>query len=109
MDYKTVMKIGDVICLHFMEFSGMVRNTDTVIEEGNTYEDIFQDVMITALKKFKGEVTEQEGYDYIRKTLLTEFFFSKKRKNRDLLVLSDANFENIAENPVLNFENIPVS
>lgn len=106
MDYKTVMRINDVICLHFMEFSGMVRNTDTVIEEGNTYEDIFQDVMITALKKFKGEVTEQEGYDYIRKTLLTEFFFSKKRKKRDLLVLSDANFENIPDDSIFPISGI---
>ena len=92
------MTIGEVITIHFMEFSGMVRNTDTVIEEGNTYEDIFSNVMYTALKKFKGDVSEEEGYDYIRKTLLTEFFFSKKRKKRDLLVFTDANFENLADN-----------
>lgn len=91
------MTIGEVITKHFMEFSGMVRNTDTVIEEGNTYEDIFSNVMLTALKKFRGDVSEQEGYDYIRKTLLLEFHFSKKRKNRDILVFTDAKFENIPE------------
>ena len=84
------MTIGEIITKHFMEFSGMVKNTDTVIEEGLTYEDIFDDVILTSLKKFKGEVSEQEGYDYIKKTLLLEFFFSKKRKKRDILVFSDA-------------------
>ena len=91
------MTIGEIITKHFMEFSGMVRNTDTVVEEGNTYEDIFDDVMLTSLKKFKGDVSEQEGYDYIKKTLLLEFFFSKKRKSRDILVFTDANFENLPD------------
>lgn len=84
------MTIGEIITKHFMEFSGMVRNTDMVVEEGNTYEDIFDDVILTALKKYKGEVDEKEGYEYIKKTLLLEWFFSKKRKNRDILVLSDS-------------------
>ena len=84
------MRIADVITAHFMEFSGMVKNTDTVIEEGLTYEDIFSNVMITALKKFKGDVDEHEGFEYIKKTLLMEFLFSKKRKSRDILVFSDA-------------------
>lgn len=91
------MTIGEIITKHFMEFSGMVRNTDTVIEEGNTYEDIFDEVMLTALKKYKGEVDEKEGYEYIKKTLLLEFFFSKKRKSRDILFLTDMNFENIPD------------
>lgn len=91
------MTIGEIITKHFMEFSGMVRSTDVVIEEGNTYEDIFDDVMLTAMKKYKGEVDEKEGYEYIKKTLLLEWFFSKKRKNRDILVLSDMNFENIPD------------
>ena len=83
------MRIADVITAHFMEFSGMVKNTDTVIEEGLTYEDIFSNVMITALKKFKGDVDEREGFEYIKKTLLMEFLFCKKRKSRDILVFTD--------------------
>lgn len=84
------MTIGEIITKHFMEFSGMVKNTDTVIEEGNTYEDIFQNVMMTALKKYKGDVDEEEGYDYIKKTFLLEVFFAPKRKKRDILVFTDA-------------------
>ena len=44
------MKIADIITKYFTEFSGMVRSTDVVIEEDNTYEDIFQNVMLTAMK-----------------------------------------------------------
>lgn len=80
------MKIADVITKYFTELSGMVRSTDVVIEEGKTYEDIFQSAMLTCLKKFSGDVDEKEAYDYIKKTLLTEFFFSPKRKKRDILV-----------------------
>ena len=96
------MNICDVITKHFMEFSGMVRNTDTVIEEGNTYEDIFSNVMLTALKKFKGDVDETEACEYIKKTLLLEFFFSPKRKRRDILIFTDASFDNIPDD-----SNIP--
>lgn len=91
------MKIADIITKYFTEFSGMVRSTDVVIEEDNTYEDIFQNVMLTAMKKYKGEVDEKEGYEYIKKTLLLEWFFSKKRKSRDILFLTDMNFENIPD------------
>ena len=92
------MTIGEIITAHFNEFSGMVKNTDIVIEEGNTYEDIFQNVMMTALKKYKGkEVDENEGLEYIKKTFLLEVFFSPKRKNRDMLVFTDASLENIPD------------
>lgn len=92
------MTIGEIITTHFNEFSGMVKNTDIVIEEGNTYEDIFQNVMMTALKKYKDkEVDENEGLEYIKKTFLLEVFFSPKRKNRDMLVFTDASLENFPE------------
>lgn len=92
------MTIGEIITAHFNEFSGMVKNTDIVIEEGNTYEDIFQNVMMTALKKYKDkEVDENEGLEYIKKTFLLEVFFSPKRKNRDMLVFTDASLENIPD------------
>ena len=92
------MTIGEIITKHFNEFSGMVKNTDIVIEEGNTYEDIFQNVMMTALKKYKDkEVDENEGLEYIKKTFLLEVFFSPKRKNRDMLVFTDASLDNFPD------------
>ena len=89
------MTINDIISKYYNEFSGMVRNPDVVIENGNTPEDVFQNVMMTALKKYKGEVEEREGYDYIKKTLLMEMFFSPKRKKRDILLFPDDNFDTI--------------
>lgn len=89
------MNIGDIITKYYKEFHSMVRNADVAVENGNTMEDVFQNAMMTALKKFPGEVDETEGYDYIKKTLLTEFYFSYKRKKRDILLFSDANFESI--------------
>lgn len=92
------MTIGEIITAHFNEFSGMVKNSDIVIEEGNTYEDIFQNVMLTALKKYKDkEVDENEGLEYIKKTFLLEVFFSPKRKNRDMLVFTDASLDNFPD------------
>lgn len=92
------MTIGEIITKHFNEFSGMVKNSDIVIEEGNTYEDIFQNVMMTALKKYKDkEVDENEGLEYIKKTFLLEVFFSPKRKNRDMLVFTDASLDNFPD------------
>ena len=87
------MTIGEIITKYFDEFSGMVRNPDVVIENGNTSEDIFQSAMVTALKKYNGEVDETEGYEYIKKTLLTEMFFCWKRKKRDILLFPDDNFD----------------
>lgn len=85
------MTIGEIITKHFMEFSGMVRNQDRVIEDSRTSEDLFSDAMLTAMKKYKDkDVDETEAYDYIRKTLLTEWFFAPKRKKRDILVFTDA-------------------
>ena len=89
------MNSNEIITKHYDEFSGMVRNPDVTIENGNTSEDIFQNAMMTAIKKFPGEVDEKEGYDYIRKTLLTEFYFSFKRKKRDILLFSDDNFDSV--------------
>ena len=89
------MTIGEIITKHFDEFSGMVRNPDVVVENGNTSEDIFQNAIVTSLKKFKGEVDETEGYEYVKKTILMEAFFCWKRKKRDILVFDGTPLENI--------------
>ena len=92
------MTIGEVIAKHYDEYKALIRNPDTVIENSNTYEDIFQSAILTALKKYKDEeVDEKEAFNYVRKTILTEFLFCRKRKKRDLLILSDENFENMPE------------
>lgn len=82
------MTIGEIITKHYNEFRAMVR-TDIVIVNSKTQEDILQDVMITTLKKFKGEIEEKEGYDYIKKTLQCEQFYSYRRKKADKLIFTD--------------------
>lgn len=92
------MTIGEIITAHFQEFSGMVRNTDKVIEDSRTSEDLFSDAMLTAMRKYKDkDISEQEGYEYIRKTLLTEWFFAPKRKSRDMIIYSDESFDKLAD------------
>lgn len=92
------MTIGEIITKYFDEFSGIVRNPDVVIENSNTSEDIFENAILTALKKFKGmDITEDEGYEYVKKTILTEAFFCWKRKKRDILVFPDENFDAVPD------------
>lgn len=83
------MLISEIITKHYNEFRAMVKNQNTVIVNSKTPEDILQDVMITSLKKFKGDVSEEEGYNYIKKTLQCEKHYSYKRKVNDMLVFTD--------------------
>lgn len=85
------MSISEIITKHYNEFKSMVKG-DVVIVNSKTQEDILQDVMITSLKKFKGEVSESEGYAYIKKTLQCEQFYSFKRKKNDRLIFTDDTF-----------------
>ena len=93
----TAMTIGEIITKHFDEFSGMVRNPDVVIENGNTSEDVIQSAIYTVLKKYKEktDVDEEEAYEYTKKTILTELFFCWKRKSRDILVFDGTSLDNI--------------
>ena len=94
-----MMTVSEVITKYFTVFSGMVRNQDKVIEDSRTSEDLFDDAMYTAMKKYKDkDVDETEAYDYICKTLLTEWFFAPKRKKRDILIFTDVSFENLPDN-----------
>ena len=82
-----------------MEFSGLVRNQDVVVENGLTSEDLFENSIYTALKKFKtAEVDETEGFNYIRKTILTNNIFAYKKKKSDLLVFPGSDLSRLADN-----------
>lgn len=89
MNYLRVcMKIAEIINKHYAEFRSMVRNTDRVVEQGKTYEDILQDAFLTCLKK-KKDFTDEEGFEYVKRTILMEFKFAPKRKDRDILTFDD--------------------
>lgn len=65
-------------------------NGELVISQSRTTEDILQDVCITALRKYKdNDITEEEGLNYLKKTLFTEKHFSWNRKKNEILVYTD--------------------
>ena len=76
------MKINEVIEKHYGELSGMCWNCDKIISQTKTSEDIFQDVIVVALNKYKNkDIDEETALDYIKKTLLLEFHFQPKRQD----------------------------
>lgn len=85
------MTYREVVVKYFDEFKGTVRHPDIVVENGNTMEDVFMSAILTSLKKYEpdDEVDETEAYNYIRKTILSEYIFCFKRVKRDMLVLCE--------------------
>ena len=66
-------------------------NGEMVISQGRTTEDILQDVCLTAMRKYKqNEIEEEEGLNYLKKTLFTEKHFSWNRKKNEILVFTDS-------------------
>jgi hypothetical protein len=84
------MKISDVITKHYNTLKNLIKNTDTEIYKGFTGEDVFHNCLVTALSKYGNEeVEEKPTLDYLRKLILTESKFSYRRKNKDILVITD--------------------
>ena len=83
------MTIREIISKHYETLHKEVSG-EIVISQSRTTEDILQDVCITALRKFKEhKITEEEGLNYLKKTLFTEMHFSWNRKKGDILVFTD--------------------
>lgn len=79
------MRIQEVITKHWSQLSGACQ--DRVICSSKTEADVVQDVMLTALNKYKnGDVDEAEALEYLKKTLQTEKYFSYKRIVNEKLV-----------------------
>ena len=59
--------------------------------KGNrTPEDLLNDVCLTALRKFKDkDIEEQEGLDYLKKTLYTESIFQYNRIKNEIVIFTD--------------------
>lgn len=75
------MGINEIINRRYSELYKMLRDADKTLYESITVEDLFHEVLLTAMKKYKDkDITEEEGFEYLKKTLLREILFSKKRK-----------------------------
>lgn len=83
------MTIYDIISKYYDNLKKEV-NGELVISQGRTTEDILQDVCITAMRKYKdNDIDEEEGLNYLKKTLFTEKHFSWNRKKSEMLVFTD--------------------
>ena len=82
------MKIQEVMTKNFKELDTMCRKRNIVVSCHKTSEDVFQDVMVMALNKYKDkDITEKEGMDYLVKSLCMEFKFQKaKIDNREVFM-----------------------
>lgn len=59
----------------------MCINTDVAVYGGRTSEDILNDSMITIINHFgDDDISEDEGYEYAKKTFLFEEMFAYKKK-----------------------------
>lgn len=91
------MLINDILAKHYETLRKEV-NGDLVISQGRTTEDILQDVCITAIRKFRDStISEEEGLNYLKKTLFTEMHFSWNRKKGEMLIFTDT-LPDIADN-----------
>lgn len=90
------MTINQVLQLTYPKLRKMIPNDDVIVYDGLTFDDICNDAMITVIKHFRDkEISEEEGFEYAKKTLLMEITFSHKRKGREkVLLLADVAADN---------------
>lgn len=93
------MTINKIIQKHYEQFYKMLPYPNKEIYDGLTMEDIFHNVLVTAINKFENsEIEEKEGFEYVKKTLLMEILFSKKRIKSNIVSLDTVDCNNIADN-----------
>lgn len=84
------MKIADILSKYYDELYGMLRDKERCIAETKTDEDYLQDVCLTALRKYKdAEVDEEEGKEYLIKSLLMMLKFKQKRRDKNTVYIAD--------------------
>lgn len=75
------MKITEIITKHYEKLLSKCTRTDTAIYAGKTSEDLLGEAVVTAMNKFKDDdITEEEGYEYLKKTFLESCLFGWKKK-----------------------------
>ena len=88
--------IKDIITKYYCVLTGDCHG-DKVISQGRTEDDIFQDVCVTAMRKYKDQIIdEQEGLSYLKKTIYTEKHFQVARLKKEIVIYTD-NLEDIAD------------
>lgn len=84
------MTIGDVIERNYDALLKMVKRKDIVISCHKTPMDVFQDVMVTAVQKYKdNDIEEAEGMAYLRKAVAMAMKFQYNKKDSRELPIDD--------------------
>lgn len=85
------MTIGEIIKKNYNALISMVKRKDTVISCHKTPEDVFQDVMVTAVQKYKeNDIEEADGMAYLRKAVAMAMKFQYNKKNSLEVYLDDS-------------------
>ena len=75
------MNIRDILSKYYPSFAKMCINTDKAVYGGKTSEDILNDSVITIINHYGNQdITEEEGYEYAKRTFLMEEQFAYKKK-----------------------------
>jgi len=85
------MKIGEVIERNYDALLKMVKRRDIVISCHKTPMDVFQDVMVTAVQKYKeNDIEEADGMAYLRKAVAMAMKFQYNKKGTMELPIEEA-------------------
>lgn len=100
------MTVDEIISQRYQDLQKLLKNTDTIVYEGLTYDDILNNVLITQLRKFKDQdLDPEEGFEAIKRAVLTEFLFLPKKKGKAKILLIGDCLLSDDKNAFLNKEN----
>lgn len=83
------MGINQIIDSRYQDLAKLLKNTDTIVISGLTFDDIMHNVLITQIKKYaKQDMDPDEGYELLKHAVLTEFLFLPKKKGKEVVLLA---------------------
>lgn len=84
------MDIATIIAKHYDTLKKMLKDTDRIVSQCKTDEDHLQDICMMAMKTQKNKnLTEQEGFDYLKKSLLMTLHFKNKKIDKTVQYFAD--------------------
>lgn len=91
------MTINQIITKYYKDLQSLCKD-DVAVSKGKTEYDLLNDVCLTAMRKFKeSEITEDDGKEYLYKTLIREKHFQYKRIDKRIIFTD--NLEKYISNP----------
>lgn len=90
------MTMNEAIAKWYSHFIAFAKNTDTIVTDGWSRDDVVHDMLLMALRKYgDADVEEKELYDYLQKTVAMQLKLVNKKRNKREVALSDVhNYDN---------------